>query len=68
MVSFVAYYRVSTEGQGKSGLGLAAQQQAVNGYVSSVGGQIVASFQEIESGKSAVALQNVQVNAGDRET
>lgn len=57
MVSFVAYYRVSTEGQGKSGLGLAAQQEAVNGYVSSVGGQIVASFQEIESGKNDDRVQ-----------
>ena len=52
MATFVAYYRVSTDGQGKSGLGLAAQQQAVNSYVSSVNGQLVGNFQEIESGKN----------------
>lgn len=57
MTTFIAYYRVSTEGQGKSGLGLAAQQQAVNSYVSSVGGQIVGSFQEIESGKNNERLE-----------
>ena len=57
MATFIAYYRVSTEGQGKSGLGLAAQQQAVNSYVRSVGGQIVGSFQEIESGKNNERLE-----------
>jgi DNA invertase Pin-like site-specific DNA recombinase len=57
MVTFIAYYRVSTEGQGKSGLGLAAQQQAVNSYVGGVGGQILDSFQEIESGKNDERLE-----------
>lgn len=48
---FVAYYRVSTARQGKSGLGLQAQRDAVEGYVSRVGGEIVAEHVEIESGK-----------------
>jgi DNA invertase Pin-like site-specific DNA recombinase len=42
----VAYYRVSTQKQGKSGLGLEAQQATVEGYC-----QPVESFTEIETGK-----------------
>ncbi len=47
---FVAYYRVSTDRQGESGLGLEAQQQAVAKFIR--GGELLAEFQEIESGKS----------------
>lgn len=50
MGSFVAYYRVSTQGQGHSGLGLEAQETAVKAYVQSVGGSLVAEFKEVESG------------------
>jgi DNA invertase Pin-like site-specific DNA recombinase len=46
---FVAYYRVSTDRQGASGLGLDAQRQAVACQVN--GGQLVAEFTEIESGR-----------------
>lgn len=46
---FIAYYRVSTDRQGASGLGLDAQRQAVAQYVGT--GQLVAEFTEIESGK-----------------
>jgi len=49
--SFVAYYRVSTEQQGRSGLGLEAQVATVGAYVASVHGTMAATFQEIESGK-----------------
>jgi DNA invertase Pin-like site-specific DNA recombinase len=51
--SFVAYYRVSTDRQGRSGLGLDAQRQAVQSYVVAQGGQAVAEFTEIETGKRA---------------
>ncbi len=50
---FVAYLRVSTDGQGRSGLGLEAQRQAVAAYVIQAGGDVVAEFQEVESGKRA---------------
>ena len=48
---FVAYYRVSTDRQGRSGLGLDAQREAVQRYLASVGGQLVAEHTEIETGK-----------------
>jgi DNA invertase Pin-like site-specific DNA recombinase len=48
---FVAYYRVSTGKQGKSGLGIEAQRQAVAAYLNGGNWHIVAEFTEIESGK-----------------
>ncbi len=50
MTKFVTYLRVSTDRQGKSGLGLEAQRQAVASYVSGRG-EIAAEYVEIESGK-----------------
>src|SRR5688572_30733306 len=49
--SFVAYYRVSTAKQGASGLGLAAQQEAVRHYLDGGNWSLVAEFTEVESGK-----------------
>jgi DNA invertase Pin-like site-specific DNA recombinase len=51
MGRFTAYFRVSTARQGRSGLGLEAQQEAVRQYLASVGGTLVAEFTEVESGK-----------------
>lgn len=48
MTTYIAYYRVSTDKQGASGLGLEAQQAAVSQYA----GSIIHSFTEIESGKN----------------
>ncbi len=48
---FVAYLRVSTDGQGRSGLGLEAQRAAVEGHAAATGGRIVAEFVEVESGR-----------------
>lgn len=50
--SYIAYYRVSTTRQGKSGLGLEAQQSTVETFLSSHGGNLLESFTEIESGKN----------------
>ncbi|MDP3634111.1 recombinase family protein [Phenylobacterium sp.] len=48
---FVAYHRVSTAKQGASGLGLAAQRQAVREHVARHGGELIGEFEEVESGK-----------------
>jgi len=48
---FVAYYRVSTEKQGRSGLGLEAQRGAVEAFLNGGSWKLVAEFTEIESGK-----------------
>lgn len=48
---FVAYYRVSTARQGRSGLGLEAQRDAVLGYLKGTGGRLLGEFTEVESGK-----------------
>lgn len=48
---FVSYLRVSTMGQGNSGLGLEAQRDAVASFLTSQGGTLAKEFIEIESGK-----------------
>src|ERR1700739_965078 len=50
---FVAYYRVSTDRQGRSGLGLEAQRSAVKNYLNGGNWSIVAEFTEVESGRKA---------------
>jgi DNA invertase Pin-like site-specific DNA recombinase len=51
--SFIAYYRVSTDKQGRSGLGLEAQRQAVEAYLNGGKWSIIADFTEVESGRNA---------------
>jgi DNA invertase Pin-like site-specific DNA recombinase len=48
---FVAYYRVSTQRQGRSGLGLEAQQTAVRDYLNGGDWRLVAELTEVESGR-----------------
>lgn len=50
MSRYVAYYRVSTDRQGRSGLGLDAQEQAVARHLAAHGGELVAAYTEVESG------------------
>jgi len=52
MKNYIAYYRVSTDKQGKSKLGLNSQQSTVQEYVNSNNGKILNEFIEVESGKS----------------
>ena len=49
MAGFVAYYRVSTERQGESGLGLEAQRDAVRRHIGDA--EPLSEFTEVESGK-----------------
>jgi DNA invertase Pin-like site-specific DNA recombinase len=50
---FVAYYRVSTSRQGRSGLGLEAQRTAVKNYLNGGNWSIVAEHTEVESGRKS---------------
>src|SRR5271165_450141 len=52
----IAYYRVSTREQGRSGLGLDAQRAAVARFAEAEGFELVAEFTEIETGKGSDAL------------
>ena len=57
---FISYIRVSTERQGQSGLGLAAQKTVVDQFVTQSGGALISEYVEVESGKrdSRIELQN----------
>jgi DNA invertase Pin-like site-specific DNA recombinase len=50
---YVAYYRVSTQRQGRSGLGLEAQQSAVQAFLAGRDAQVIAEFVEVESGRKS---------------
>lgn len=50
--SFVAYYRVSTDRQGRSGLGLDAQRKTVADFLNGGSWSLLSEFVEVESGKA----------------
>jgi DNA invertase Pin-like site-specific DNA recombinase len=52
----IAYYRVSTQRQGRSGLGIEAQKAAVQRFAEAEGIELIAEHVEIETGKGANAL------------
>jgi DNA invertase Pin-like site-specific DNA recombinase len=52
----IAYLRVSTEKQGRSGLGMDAQREAVDRYARSHGLTVTAEYEETETGKGSKAL------------
>ena len=51
MTTYIAYARVSTAKQGRSGLGLEAQQEAINSYLKPGDTRLVPTYIEVESGK-----------------
>ena len=51
MEGIISYYRVSTQKQGNSGLGIEAQRATVTDYAQRAGALVVAEFIEVESGK-----------------
>jgi DNA invertase Pin-like site-specific DNA recombinase len=53
----VAYYRVSTARQGKSGLGIEAQKAAIQRFAEVEGIDVIAEHVEVETGKGADALE-----------
>lgn len=71
-VKFVTYTRVSTRRQGRSGLGLEAQQEAIKAFLASRNGEVLpeGEFQEVESGahndrpQLAKAIARVRMTPG----
>jgi DNA invertase Pin-like site-specific DNA recombinase len=53
----IAYLRVSTQQQGRSGLGIEAQREAVARFAASEGFTVAAEFEEVETGKGSDAIE-----------
>jgi DNA invertase Pin-like site-specific DNA recombinase len=49
----IGYVRVSTSGQGASGLGIEAQQTAIVGFAGHKGAELIACYTEVESGRKS---------------
>jgi DNA invertase Pin-like site-specific DNA recombinase len=56
MKQAIAYIRVSTAKQGKSGLGMDAQREAIERFAAAEGIEVAAIFTEVETGKGSDAL------------
>jgi DNA invertase Pin-like site-specific DNA recombinase len=57
MATAIGYVRVSTAGQGRSGLGLAAQRAAIARFAQAEGLEVSQVFEEIETGSGSDALE-----------
>lgn len=66
-MKFIAYYRVSTQRQGQSGLGIEAQESHVAAYAASHAGTIVEAFTEWETGKNSNRPKLAQALAAARK-
>ena len=56
MDKIILYLRVSTDRQGRSGLGIEAQREAISRFAKAEGLTVLAEFVEVETGKGADAL------------
>ena len=63
MQQVVSYIRVSTNGQGKSGLGIEAQREAIARFCAAEGMTLASEFVEVETGKGADALERAELRA-----
>ena len=63
---YIAYHRVSTARQGRSGLGLDAQREAIRTHLASISGELLAEFTEIESGRRSDRTELVKALAACR--
>ncbi len=52
-MKIIAYYRVSTQKQGATGLGMDSQRNMMEMFIKSNAGELIASYEEVESGKRA---------------
>lgn len=59
----ISYLRVSTDEQGKSGLGIEAQRQAIASFAASAGFEMVQEYQEVASGKLPIDRRPVLKSA-----
>jgi DNA invertase Pin-like site-specific DNA recombinase len=57
MRQIISYIRVSTQQQGKSGLGIEAQRDAIARFMAAEGYELIGEFVEIETGKGCDALE-----------
>jgi DNA invertase Pin-like site-specific DNA recombinase len=63
---FVSYYRVSTQAQGRSGLGLEGQRRAIQDYLKGGGWRLIAEYLEVESGKQNTRPELLRAQAACR--
>jgi len=68
VTAIVGYLRVSTRGQGESGLGLEAQRTAVETYAKQIGAVVVGWYTEVETGKLAARPKLLQALAHARRS
>jgi hypothetical protein len=67
MKPLISYVRVSTDKQGRSGLGIEAQQAAIVRFAEAEGYKVVGEFLEVETGKGADADRKKTAASGEQD-